>query len=61
MDFEVTIQRLARIAEIVEQMSWQTLGKHSPDDLEADIYDMEEIIAKSHAVLTALRNGGDVK
>jgi hypothetical protein len=61
MDFEITIQRLSQIADILKQMSWETLGKHSPDDLEADYYDVEEIIAKSHAVLNALRNGGDVK
>jgi hypothetical protein len=50
MDFELTTQRLSQIANTLDQMSWQTLAKHSHDDLEADSIDIHYIASMANRV-----------
>jgi hypothetical protein len=52
MDFDLTIQRLSQIADTMKQMSWETLAKHSQDDLEADSIDMHFIASMANRIAT---------
>jgi hypothetical protein len=49
--FDLTIDRIAEIVRTLNDMSWQSLNNHSPDDLLADAEDMHRIaeIARSIA------------
>lgn len=52
--FDLTIERIAEIVQLLEDSGWKTLNNHSPDDLLADAEDFHRIAELARSIANDL-------